>query len=219
MSESERCSPWQIASLRNFSQEAPRLQADYAWRSRLSSDICIKGNRGRVTMPSIFLTFRCLGNKEQNRQTPRTAREKETWSRTAVVTRLGRWTLKRLVTAASPSYTLSRDRCNCSKHSLAVAWQRFQWQTFPNYPRPQLADVLSHNRKSRLSIPKYDKFRFRCYSRQTVGQSVLVSRPIFGTRLDIFYCQTLVGETPSLTRGRVCCFQFLLALASSVLLG
>jgi hypothetical protein len=32
-----------------------------------------------------------------------------------------------------------------------------------------------------------------CYDRRSVGQSVLVSRPIWGTRPDLCYCQTVAG--------------------------
>jgi hypothetical protein len=59
----------------------------------------------------------------------------------------------------------------------------------------------------------------------TDGQSAFLSwkkAPIWGLRLDFYYCQTVAGSwcgALSLTRGRVCRLQLLLALASAVILG
>jgi hypothetical protein len=58
-------------------------------------------------------------------------------------------------------------------------------------------------------------------TRQSVGQSISVSSPIWGPRPDFCYSQTVAGllcGAPSLTRGWVCRLQLLLA-ASAVILG
>jgi hypothetical protein len=48
----------------------------------------------------------------------------------------------------------------------------------------------------------------------TYGQSACLSwnkAPIWGLRLDSYYCQAVAGGAPSLTRGRLCRLQLLLA--------
>jgi hypothetical protein len=56
--------------------------------------------------------------------------------------------------------------------------------------------------------------------RPTVSRPVCLEiKPIWSLRPDFYYCQTVAGLLMSLTRGKVCRLQLLLALASAVIFG
>jgi hypothetical protein len=73
----------------------------------------------------------------------------------------------------------------------------------------------------RFPVTAY-KLTFKlCYDRRSVGQSVLCQALIWELRPDFYYRQTIAGLLMwalSLTRGRVCRLQLLLAFASAVIL-
>jgi hypothetical protein len=72
-------------------------------------------------------------------------------------------------------------------------------------------------------VTEKDKKPKLCYDRRSVGQSLLLSSPIWGPRPDFLLLSNSLRvcscETPSLTRGRVFHLQLLLVLASGVILG
>jgi hypothetical protein len=123
-------------------------------------------------------------------------------------------TQKITVTTAHKVFSVFTSRCLVA----AYKGERSSSSGFPNSLRPQ----LPASRFSQLQLST-DSTRSQSYL-TTRGQSASLSwcqAPIWGPRPDFYYCQLRICwcGAPSLTRGRVCCLQLLLSLASAVILG